>query len=91
MDKTKNSKNWFQKAVNAKVPYSLGGWSKSQSTETRRKEALASRPKNWTLDHKDLSAGRALLALANVTKDKATKKVAKMDSEYFFKLAKKKK
>ena len=51
----------------------------------RRAKALASRPKNWTLKKRKLSAGRALIALANVTKDKKTKQLAKKDAKYFFK------
>ena len=79
-------KKWFGKAVMDKPPYDLGGWSKSQSTSTRRRNALTSRPKNWTLNHRRLSAGRALQALANVTKDKRTKVLAQRDANYFFNL-----
>lgn len=81
-------KKWFQKAVMDKPPYSLGGWSKSQSTDVRRRHALESRPKNWTLNHRRLSAARALQALANVTKDSQTKLKAGQDARYFFALAK---
>ena len=80
-----STKKWFQEAVLDKPPYKLG-WKKSQSKRVRRQTALASRPKNWTLDHKRLSASRALQALANVTKDKKTKRLARMDAEYFRKL-----
>jgi len=80
---------WYKKAVIEKPPYTLGGWKKTQSRATRRRLALASRPKNWTARHRRLSAGRALLALANVTKDNPTKEVAKADATYFFELAKK--
>ena len=75
---------WFQKAVNARPPNSLGGWKKTQSPATRRAHALASRPKTWTLAHRRLSAGRALLALANVTRDAETKRKARADAKYFF-------
>ena len=81
-------KNWYKKAVNEKPPYTLGGWSKNQSSITRRRNALNSRPKNWSLNKRRLSAGRALQALANVTKDGQTKKVAQRDAHYFFKLLK---
>jgi len=81
-------KKWYKKAVYEKPPYNLGGWKKTQPTQTRRRNALASRPKNWTLRKRRLSAGRALLALANVTKDKRTKELARRDANYFFKLLK---
>ena len=81
---------WFKKAVRKKPPYSLGGWSKTQAKDIRRRHALNSRPKGWTLNHKRLSAARALMAIANVTKDKQTRIVAMRDARYFFKLAKKK-
>jgi len=77
-------KNWFKKAVRKKRPYSLGGWKKSQDADVRRRYALSSRPKNWTREHRYRSAGRALQALANVTKDEVTKKKAKADANYFF-------
>ena len=81
-------KNWYKKAVNEKPPYTLGGWSKNQSSITRRRNALNSRPKNWSLNKRRLSAGRALQALSNVTKDKRTKELAKRDANYFFRLLK---
>lgn len=82
----KNEK-WFQEAVRAKPPYKLG-WKKSQSEDTRRAKALASRPKNWKLRTRRRSAAQALQALANVTKDKETKRLAEKDAEYFRKLLK---
>ncbi len=75
---------WFKKAVEAKPPYTLGGWKKSQSAKVRRSKALASRPKNRSLKSRRLSAGRALIALSNVTRDRATKKKARADAKYFF-------
>ncbi len=77
-------KTWFKKAVNSKPPYTLGGWKFSQKPSTRRLHALNSRPKNWTMKHRYLSAGRALQALANVTKDSKTRINAKSDADYFF-------
>jgi hypothetical protein len=77
-------KKWFQKAVMKKSPYTLGGWKKNQSPKVRRAHALSSRPKNWTLKKRFLSAGRALMALSNVTKDKATEMKARADAMYFF-------
>jgi len=78
------SKNWYKKAVNERPPYNLGGWTKSMSAKLRRLKALNSRPKSLSLKHRYLSAGRALQALANVTKDRTTKLRAKEDANYFF-------
>lgn len=82
------AKKWFKKAVMKRPPYNLGGWSKSQSADTRRAHAIASRPKNWSLHNRRLSAARALQALANVTRDKQTKKIARLDARYFFRINK---
>lgn len=78
-------RKWFKKAIYARPPYTLGGWSKKLPASTRRRRALASRPKNWSLKRKYLSTARALQALANVTKDRATKRVALIDAMYFYK------
>lgn len=75
---------WFKKAVEEKAPYTLGGWKKEQSASRRRGLALSSRKGNLSKDKKYLSAGRALQALANVTKDAKTKEVAKADANYFY-------
>ena len=77
-------KRWFKKAVKAKPPYTLGGWSKHQSPTVRRRYVLESRPQNWTLKNRHRSAGQALQALANVTTDPRTKKLAALDARYFF-------
>ena len=77
-------KKWFKKAVLAKKPNTLGGWGKGKKIAIRRRLALASRPKSWTLKHRRLSAGRALQALANITKDKETRTKAKADAKHFF-------
>ena len=54
------------------------GWQKSDSVEKRRRIALRHR-------HGDkLATARALQALANVTKDKETKKKARADALYFY-------
>lgn len=76
---------WFKKAVEARPPYHLG-WKKTQSTDVRRREALASRPKNWSLHTRRLSAAKALTALANVTKDKRTETLARRDASYFYRM-----
>jgi hypothetical protein len=81
-------KKWFKKAVEKRPPNNLGGWKKSLPANIRRRRALSSRPKNWTMPHRYLSAGRALQALANVTKDKWTRMRAIQDAKYFFKKAK---
>jgi|TARA_Y100000310_G_C20670027_1_gene809730 hypothetical protein len=78
-------KKWFKKAVFAKKPNTLGGWSKDKGMDSRRKLALGSRPKNWSLPRRRLSAARALQALANVTKDRGTKQKALADAKYFYK------
>lgn len=85
----KRKKKWFGKAVRDKPPYTLGGWKKTYKPETRRRLALASRPPKWSLYRRYLSAGRALVALANVTKDMATIVRARADARYFFSKAKK--
>jgi len=81
-------KQWFKKAVEDSPPNNLGGWKKSLPKAIRRKKALGSRPKNWTLHNRRLSAARALQALANVTKDKQTARAAGEDARYFFRLLK---
>lgn len=82
------AKKWFQKAVKSGPTKSLGGWKKSQSAATRRRHALESRPSNWSLHKRRLSAARALQALANVTKDRQTKIKAQRDANYFYRLIK---
>ncbi len=59
------------------------GWEKDQSAAVRRKKALTG--------HKgdDLAAARQLQALANVTGDPATKRLARADAKYFYKLHRK--
>jgi hypothetical protein len=56
------------------------GWHKNQPSEKRRKLALKA--------HKGdkLATARALQALANVTTDKTTKKLARADAVYFYNL-----
>ena len=79
---------WFKEAVKQGKTTNLGGWHKNQPPETRRRHALESRPKNWPLARRRLSAARALQALANVTKDTATKRAAEADEQYFRKARK---
>lgn len=56
------------------------GWQKSQTATERRRRSLRA--------HKGdkLSTARALQALANVTTDKQTKKLARADAAYFYDL-----
>jgi len=69
---------WFK-------PKKHTGWEKGQSAATRRRKLLASTPKNWGRDKRYLQAGHRAQALANVTTDARTKKLASADAEYFFK------
>lgn len=55
------------------------GWSKDDGQIKRRRAALASRHGNY------LKTARALLALANVTRDPETQRKAMADANYFFK------
>ncbi|RKX66379.1 MAG: hypothetical protein DRP42_03275 [Tenericutes bacterium] len=77
-------RKWFKKAVYKRKPNTLGGWHKWQSARTRRRYALASRPRGWSLKTRYLFAARALQALANVTQDPETKRVATADAKYFY-------
>lgn len=61
----------------------LGGWSKDRSAIARRKAAIHSKNGHY------LKAARSLQALANVTKDKTTAKLAQSDAKYFYKMHKK--
>ncbi len=54
------------------------GWSKDDSQATRRRNALASRRGN------SLKTARALMALANVTRDKETARKARSDALHFY-------
>jgi len=69
--KRKNSEKWYNPTV-------ATGWSKKDPAHLRRYRALRA--------HKGdkLATARALLALANVTTDKTTKRLARTDANYFF-------
>jgi hypothetical protein len=84
----KVSKKASIKKTEAKQPDTLGGWSKDIITTKRRRLAIASRDKSLKMKERYLSAARALKALANVTKDAKTKKIASNDAKYFFGKAK---
>lgn len=59
------------------------GWRKDQKAGVRRRKALSAHGGD------KLATARALQALANVTTDKTTKKLARSDALYFFTLHKK--
>jgi predicted DNA-binding WGR domain protein len=84
----KDGKAWFKEGVEAKAPNDLGGWSKSRPATVRRRMAIRSRDQKLSKHKQYISAGRALQALANVTKDPDTRDVAKRDADYFFDEAK---
>ena len=50
--KKKKMKNkWFNKAVNEKPPYNLGGWSKSQSTRSEERRVGKECRSRWSPYH----------------------------------------
>jgi len=69
--KTPESKKWYEHGVKM-------DWSKDDSAETRRDKALKAHQGD------ELATARALQALANVTTDPETKKLAGEDADYFF-------
>jgi hypothetical protein len=58
------------------------GWHKTMDAESRRRLVYNA------FDGNCLAAGRSLLELSNTTTDKATKRLAKIDSNYFLRLHK---
>lgn len=74
--KTPEKERWF-------FPTTIMGWTKTQSASTRRKLALKAH------DDDKLATARALQALANVSTDKTTKKLARSDALYFYELHRK--
>jgi hypothetical protein len=69
--KTPDNEKWYQHNVEM-------NWHKNESAEMRRANAL----KAYKGD--ELATARALQALANVTTDAETSKLAKADAVYFF-------
>jgi hypothetical protein len=69
--RTPKSEQFFHPKVHS-------GWSKTQSATYRRRLALKAHKNN------PLSTARALGALANVSTDKTTARLAKADSMYFY-------
>jgi hypothetical protein len=78
--KTVAKKRWFQMVVakrrTKKPPHT--GWRKKDPANVRRRKMLRAH------HGKLLSAARACQALANVTKDPVTKRLARADARYFF-------
>ena len=69
--KTPESEKWYEHNVEM-------NWHKDDPAETRRANALKASKGN------ELAAARALQALANVTADRDTARLAKADADYFF-------
>jgi len=69
------AEKWY-KAAGSKSKHT--GWKKSYPAKKRRTLALKGHKSN-------LSAARALQALANVTQDEPTKKAAQADAKFFYK------
>lgn len=69
--RTPESKKFFAPGVKM-------NWSKDLPLETRRENALQAHEGN------KLATARALQELSNVTTDEETKKLAKIDADYFF-------
>ena len=68
---SKSKKKWFK-------PTTTMNWRKTDSQSTRRKNALKAHKNNA------LSTARALQALANVTQDNQTARLARSDAKHFF-------
>lgn len=68
----------------------ITNWKKGQSATVRRRHLLVTTDKRKSLHDRYVEAGRRSQALANVQKDKATKRLASLDARYFFAKAKKK-
>ena len=71
--RTPQRKQWYKPGVKM-------GWEKGMSVSKRRSKALKAHRGN------ELATARALQALSNVSTDKTTKREAKRDADYFFKL-----
>lgn len=74
--KTPLSERWYNPKVHT-------GWNTNSPASARRKSMLHAHKGN------KLAAGRACQALANITTDKATKKLARVDALYFYDLNRK--
>jgi hypothetical protein len=67
----KVANKWYKPKVHT-------GWRKDMTELGRRRKVIMAYGGDY------LSAGRAMLALSSVTKDAKTRRLAKSDSEYFF-------
>lgn len=68
----KSTNKWYHPKVHT-------GWDKNMTILGRRRKVIMAHKGNY------LSAGRAMLALSNVTKDSATARKSRADANYFFK------
>lgn len=77
-------RKWFQEIIERRGGKHTG-WRKSDPQDKRRRTALRA--------HKGdiLATARSLLALANVTQDPETRRKARADADYFFRLYRKSK
>lgn len=71
--RTPEGKMWFE-------PGRKINWSKEEPQKIRLSRAIASRPKSLSSHDRNLSAFRALNALANVTTDRETETLARKDA-----------
>lgn len=71
--KTPKEKQWFRPSVHT-------GWEKDQPESERRTNVLNAHKGN------ELSAARSMQALSNVTTDKETRRLAREDAKYFFRI-----
>ena len=74
-------RKWFK-------PKEHTGWKKTQSAVIRRRKVMSATDKRKSLHDRYIEAGRKMQALANVTKDRETRKKARQDANYFFRKAK---
>jgi len=63
------------------------GWKKSQTARSRRQHLIRYTDKRKNMHNRYVQAGRRVQALANVTTDPETEKLARRDAVYFFKKA----
>jgi len=71
--KTPKSEQWFKPGVHT-------GWEKDQPESERRVKVLNAHGGN------ELASARAMQALANVTTDRETKRLAREDARYFYRI-----
>lgn len=69
-------------------PRRESGWKKTMNPKTRRDMIYRASDRHLSQYERNIQAGRMIKSLANVTKDKETKKKADGDAKYFFNKAK---